>query len=236
MKLEHFCTCQAPGGMINSHSFSSRAYFFDNPRRYDSDDDLSRSINSRADRARWVSVCVFQECRVQTANLRLWWLLINLPLLHLSVSSPPLPSWAHPHGTVPSSATGLWRRASHPPSSRHHRPQPPSCSPTETSRVITTTTTTTTPPRRTTTTTTTTTVTSTPRHRIITAGHKRISAPRRIKPSWMIEKDRLIANFLRFRRRFCFPGCIKAGTPEALLWIKLGSTWGPSATGKFCRD
>uniref|UniRef100_A0A671QQ35 Integral membrane protein GPR137B-like n=1 Tax=Sinocyclocheilus anshuiensis TaxID=1608454 RepID=A0A671QQ35_9TELE len=30
-----------PGGMINSHSFSSRAYFFDNPRRYDSDDDLS---------------------------------------------------------------------------------------------------------------------------------------------------------------------------------------------------
>uniref|UniRef100_A0A4W5LEW0 Uncharacterized protein n=1 Tax=Hucho hucho TaxID=62062 RepID=A0A4W5LEW0_9TELE len=36
--------------MINSHSFSSRAYFFDNPRRYDSDDDLSRSINSKADR------------------------------------------------------------------------------------------------------------------------------------------------------------------------------------------
>lgn len=42
---------QAPGGMINSHSFSSRAYFFDNPRRYDSDDDLSRNSN-RADRAR----------------------------------------------------------------------------------------------------------------------------------------------------------------------------------------
>ncbi|XP_029569966.1 integral membrane protein GPR137B isoform X2 [Salmo trutta] len=41
---------RAPGGMINSHSFSSRAYFFDNPRRYDSDDDLSRSMNSRADR------------------------------------------------------------------------------------------------------------------------------------------------------------------------------------------
>uniref|UniRef100_A0ACB8G6Q5 Uncharacterized protein n=1 Tax=Sphaerodactylus townsendi TaxID=933632 RepID=A0ACB8G6Q5_9SAUR len=32
----------APAGMINSHSFSSRAYFFDNPRRYDSDDDLPR--------------------------------------------------------------------------------------------------------------------------------------------------------------------------------------------------
>ncbi|XP_009985937.1 PREDICTED: integral membrane protein GPR137C, partial [Tauraco erythrolophus] len=29
-------------GMVNSHSYSSRAYFFDNPRRYDSDDDLSR--------------------------------------------------------------------------------------------------------------------------------------------------------------------------------------------------
>ncbi|XP_067116693.1 integral membrane protein GPR137C isoform X1 [Osmerus mordax] len=40
----------APGGMINSHSFSSRAYFFDNPRRYDSDDDLSRSAVTRADR------------------------------------------------------------------------------------------------------------------------------------------------------------------------------------------
>ncbi|XP_055719849.1 integral membrane protein GPR137C [Salvelinus fontinalis] len=40
----------APGGMINSHSFSSKAYFFDNPRRYDSDDDLSKSNNSRADR------------------------------------------------------------------------------------------------------------------------------------------------------------------------------------------
>uniref|UniRef100_A0A1A8G825 G protein-coupled receptor 137c n=2 Tax=Nothobranchius korthausae TaxID=1143690 RepID=A0A1A8G825_9TELE len=43
------------GGMINSHSFSSRAYFFDNPRRYDSDDDLSRSINSRSDRASLLS-------------------------------------------------------------------------------------------------------------------------------------------------------------------------------------
>ncbi|XP_035005873.1 integral membrane protein GPR137C [Hippoglossus stenolepis] len=43
------------GGMINSHSFSSRTYFFDNPRRYDSDDDLSRSINSRADRASLLS-------------------------------------------------------------------------------------------------------------------------------------------------------------------------------------
>ncbi|XP_042260804.1 integral membrane protein GPR137C [Thunnus albacares] len=45
----------APGGMINSHSFSSRAYFFDNPRRYDSDDDLSRSINNRTDRTSLLS-------------------------------------------------------------------------------------------------------------------------------------------------------------------------------------
>ena len=45
---------QAPGGMINSHSFSSRAYFFDNPRRYDSDDDLSRSAITRAERGRCV--------------------------------------------------------------------------------------------------------------------------------------------------------------------------------------
>ncbi|XP_067847720.1 integral membrane protein GPR137C isoform X2 [Heptranchias perlo] len=41
---------QGSGGMINSHSFSSRAYFFDNPRRYDSDDDLSRSSGSRGER------------------------------------------------------------------------------------------------------------------------------------------------------------------------------------------
>ncbi|XP_045143891.1 integral membrane protein GPR137C isoform X2 [Echinops telfairi] len=38
---------KAPAGMINSHSYSSRAYFFDNPRRYDSDDDLPRLGNSR---------------------------------------------------------------------------------------------------------------------------------------------------------------------------------------------
>lgn len=49
--FEHPCTPQVPGGMINSHSFSSRAYFFDNPRRYDSDDDLSRNGN-RTDRTR----------------------------------------------------------------------------------------------------------------------------------------------------------------------------------------
>lgn len=41
---------QAPAGMINSHSYSSRAYFFDNPRRYDSDDDLPRLGNSREGR------------------------------------------------------------------------------------------------------------------------------------------------------------------------------------------
>ncbi|AWO95920.1 putative integral membrane protein GPR137C [Scophthalmus maximus] len=45
----------APAGMINSHSFSSRTYFFDNPRRYDSDDDLSRGSNSRADLASLLS-------------------------------------------------------------------------------------------------------------------------------------------------------------------------------------
>ncbi|XP_056443799.1 integral membrane protein GPR137C [Gadus chalcogrammus] len=45
----------APGGMINSQSFSSRAYLFDNPRRYDSEDDLTRSITSRSDRASLLS-------------------------------------------------------------------------------------------------------------------------------------------------------------------------------------
>lgn len=37
----------APAGMINSHGYSPRAYFFDNPRRYDSDDDLPRLGSSR---------------------------------------------------------------------------------------------------------------------------------------------------------------------------------------------
>ncbi|KAM5235794.1 integral membrane protein GPR137C isoform 1-T1 [Ctenodactylus gundi] len=37
----------APAGMISSHGYSSRAYFFDNPRRYDSDDDLPRLGSSR---------------------------------------------------------------------------------------------------------------------------------------------------------------------------------------------
>lgn len=65
MKLERSSTSQAPGGMINSHSFSSRAYFFDNPRRYDSDDDLSRSINSRTDRARWAHT----EAQIQSFSI-----------------------------------------------------------------------------------------------------------------------------------------------------------------------
>lgn len=33
---------------LSSHSQSSRQYFFDNPRRYDSDDDLSRADMSRS--------------------------------------------------------------------------------------------------------------------------------------------------------------------------------------------
>ncbi|ERE92569.1 integral membrane protein [Cricetulus griseus] len=37
----------APAGMVSSHSYSSRAFFFDNPRRYDSDDDLPRLGSSR---------------------------------------------------------------------------------------------------------------------------------------------------------------------------------------------
>ncbi|XP_057579903.1 integral membrane protein GPR137C isoform X3 [Hippopotamus amphibius kiboko] len=41
---------EAPAGMANSHSYSSRAYFFDNPRRYDSDDDLPRLGGSREGR------------------------------------------------------------------------------------------------------------------------------------------------------------------------------------------
>uniref|UniRef100_A0A8C0F4F2 G protein-coupled receptor 137C n=1 Tax=Bubo bubo TaxID=30461 RepID=A0A8C0F4F2_BUBBB len=54
-----------PAGMVNSHSYSSRAYFFDNPRRYDSDDDLSR-LGAREGGGDWpqlnssfLRVCVF---------------------------------------------------------------------------------------------------------------------------------------------------------------------------------
>lgn len=32
------------GSGLPSHVFSSRSYFFDNPRRYDSDDDLAWSV------------------------------------------------------------------------------------------------------------------------------------------------------------------------------------------------
>uniref|UniRef100_A0ACB8GAY1 Uncharacterized protein n=1 Tax=Sphaerodactylus townsendi TaxID=933632 RepID=A0ACB8GAY1_9SAUR len=32
-------------GIVPSHAFSPRSYFFDNPRRYDSDDDLAWSIS-----------------------------------------------------------------------------------------------------------------------------------------------------------------------------------------------
>lgn len=32
------------GSVLPGHVFSSRAYFFDNPRRYDSDDDLAWSV------------------------------------------------------------------------------------------------------------------------------------------------------------------------------------------------
>ncbi|KAM4904200.1 integral membrane protein GPR137B isoform 2-T2 [Sylvia borin] len=35
---------QASAGMVPSHGFSPRSYFFDNPRRYDSDDDLAWNI------------------------------------------------------------------------------------------------------------------------------------------------------------------------------------------------
>ncbi|XP_061760645.1 integral membrane protein GPR137C [Nerophis ophidion] len=37
-------------GLIHSHTFGSRDSYFGNPGRYDSDDDLSRSFNSRGDR------------------------------------------------------------------------------------------------------------------------------------------------------------------------------------------
>ncbi|XP_029454183.1 integral membrane protein GPR137C isoform X2 [Rhinatrema bivittatum] len=40
----------ATAGMVNSQSFGSRAYFFDNPRRYDSDDDLTRLGGTRGER------------------------------------------------------------------------------------------------------------------------------------------------------------------------------------------
>ena len=39
---------------IPGHIFSSRGYFFDNPRRYDSDDDLAWSIIPHNSQARYV--------------------------------------------------------------------------------------------------------------------------------------------------------------------------------------
>ncbi|KAM4690525.1 integral membrane protein GPR137C [Rhinophrynus dorsalis] len=43
-------------GMVNSHSFGSRTYFFDNPRRYDSDDDLPRLAATRSERGSLPSI------------------------------------------------------------------------------------------------------------------------------------------------------------------------------------
>nr|XP_033808907.1 integral membrane protein GPR137C isoform X1 [Geotrypetes seraphini] len=46
-----------PAGMVNSQSIGSRAFFFDNPRRYDSDDDLPRLAGTRGERG---SLCTPQ--------------------------------------------------------------------------------------------------------------------------------------------------------------------------------
>lgn len=44
---------QANAGMVPSHGFSPRSYFFDNPRRYDSDDDLAWNIAPQGAQGRW---------------------------------------------------------------------------------------------------------------------------------------------------------------------------------------
>lgn len=38
------CLIPQSGSGLPGHVFSSRGYFFDNPRRYDSDDDLAWSV------------------------------------------------------------------------------------------------------------------------------------------------------------------------------------------------
>ncbi|MGH0135084.1 UNVERIFIED_CONTAM: hypothetical protein FKN15_013464 [Acipenser sinensis] len=45
------------GSRIPSHVFSSRAYFFDNPRRYDSDDDLAWNIIPQNSQASLTAEC-----------------------------------------------------------------------------------------------------------------------------------------------------------------------------------
>lgn len=117
----------------------------------------------------------------------------------LAAFSPQLLSWVRPVGTAPSSAMGPWQQVSDRPSSRH-LPPPPSSSLMETSRV-TITIITTTRPRRTTTTTTITTVTTTPHRRIITVGHKHISAPHRIKHT----KEQHHNDCLHLHHRFASP-------------------------------
>lgn len=203
--------------MINSHSFSSRAYFFDNPRRYDSDDDLSRSITSRADRARWAHAGTESSINYKSDESLLS--LIMSCLFYLSAFSPQLLSWVCPVGMAPSSVTGPWQQASDHPSSRH-LPLPPSSSPMETSRVTITTITTTPPRSRTPTTTTTITVTTTPHRRIITVGRKRISAPHRIKHA----KDQHHSSCLHLHHHFASPTISK----QVLLRENLKDCWGPS--------
>ncbi|XP_063295084.1 integral membrane protein GPR137C-like isoform X2 [Pelobates fuscus] len=49
------------GGMVNSQSFGSRTYFFDNPRRYDSDDDLPKLAEKKGGRASLSSVSKYRS-------------------------------------------------------------------------------------------------------------------------------------------------------------------------------
>ena len=56
----HLYVLQQDMGRLNNEKYNPRAYFFDNPRRYDSDDDLSisRSLQSRG-RLESMYVCFY---------------------------------------------------------------------------------------------------------------------------------------------------------------------------------
>ncbi|MEE6492239.1 hypothetical protein FKM82_016526 [Ascaphus truei] len=76
-RAQRFNQNLAAAGMVNSQSFGSRAFFFDNPRRYDSDDDLTRLAGPRAEggRVRCVKAAfsVFKSV-IHPTSLRMVWI------------------------------------------------------------------------------------------------------------------------------------------------------------------
>ncbi|XP_061641827.1 integral membrane protein GPR137C [Phyllopteryx taeniolatus] len=103
-----------PAGILNSHTFGSKDSFFDDPRRYDSEDDLSRS--NRGDRASLPSSTAQPNC------VSSWY--GSIQCNGSLVSTQPLPSSTAPllfaYGNVQSTQHHHHNYYSTPQSNQHH--------------------------------------------------------------------------------------------------------------------